>query len=161
MRKFTIAALFTVAAGTMAYTAMADHHRGGAGHPGAMLEKVDANQDGNISKDEMAAHRAEKFFGADTDGDNLVSATEFAAFAEAERLRKQEQRQARRFARLDTDGDGLVSAEEHASAADKRMDRMFDRIDSDDDGVITEAEREAAKEKMQERRGKRGKGRRG
>jgi len=158
MRKFTIAALLTLGIGGMAYTAMADHHRGG---PGPMLEKVDANQDGNISKDEIAAHRAEKFMSADTNGDNLVSAAEFEAFAEAERARKKEQRQAKRFARLDTDGDGLVSAEEHASAADKRMDRMFDRIDADGDGVITEAEREAAKAKMGERRGKRGKGRRG
>lgn len=158
MKKLTIAALITLGLGSVAYTAMADNHRGG---PPPMLEEIDLNQDGNISKDEVSAHRAERFTNADANGDNLVTAEEFEAFAEAERARKQEQRRAKRFARMDADGDGFITAAEHEAAADKRMDRMFDRIDTDGDGVITETEREAAKEMMKERRGKRGKGRRG
>lgn len=158
MKKLTIAALITLGLGGVTYTAMADNHRGG---PVPKLEKVDLNQDGNISKDEVNAHRAERFTSADTNGDNLVTAEEFEAFAEAERARKQEERRTRRFAKLDADGDGFITAEEHSAAADKRMDRMFDRIDTDGDGVITEAEREAAKAKMKDRRGKRGQGRRG
>lgn len=157
MKKLTIAALIVVAVGSAAYTAMAQQQRG-LGE--SMVEAVDANQDGNISKDEMLAHRAEKFASADTNGDSLVTAEEFEAFAIAERERKAAERRARRFAKLDADGDGFVSAEEHA-AADKRMDRMFERVDTDGDGVITEAEREAAKEKMENRRGKRRSGRRG
>lgn len=157
MKKLTIAALVTVIVGSAAYTAMAQHQRGLGD---SMVEAVDANQDGNISKDEITAHRAEKFTSADSNGDNLITAEEFEAFAIAERERKQAERRARMFAKLDADGDGYVTAEEHA-AADKRMDRMFERVDTDGDGVITEAEREAAKEKMKNRRGKRGKGRRG
>ena len=121
MKKLTIAALVTVIVGSATYTAIAQQQRGLGD---SMVEAVDANQDGNISKEEMTAHRAEKFASADTNGDTLVT------------------------------------ADEHA-AADKRMDRLFDRVDTDGDGVITEAEREAAKEKMQNRRGKRGMGRRG
>ncbi len=155
MKKLTIAALVTLGLGGVTYTAIAQ--QGGPG-PHPRLEAVDANQDGNITKDEIAAHRADKFHSADTNGDNLVSADEFEAFAEAGRERKREERKAKRFAKLDANGDGMITAEEHASAADERMDRMFDRIDSDGDGVITEAEREAAKGKM---RGKRGFGRRG
>jgi Ca2+-binding EF-hand superfamily protein len=155
MKKLTIAALVTLGLGGVTYTAIAQ--QGGPG-PHPRLEAVDANQDGNITKDEIAAHRADKFLSADTNGDNLVSADEFEAFAEAERERKREERKAKRFAKLDANGDGMITAEEHASAADERMDRMFERIDSDGDGVITEAEREAAKGKM---RGKRGFGRRG
>ena len=158
MKKLTIAALITLGLGSVAYTAMADNHRGG---PAQMLEEVDINQDGNISKDEINAHRAERFTNADANGDNLVTADEMEAFAETERARRQEQRRAKRFARMDADGDGFITAEEHAAAGDKRMDRMFDRIDADGDGVITETEREAAKEMMKERRGKRGMGRRG
>ena len=155
MKKLTIAALITLGLGGLTYTAIAQ--QGGPGsHP--RLEAVDANQDGNITKDEIAAHRADKFQSADTNGDNLVTADEFEAFAEAERERKREERQAKRFAKLDANGDGVITAEEHAGVADERMDRMFDRIDTDGDGVITEAEREAAKGKM---RGKRGFGRRG
>jgi len=160
MKKITIAALITLGLAGATYTAMADNHRGGKGHGGQMLEQVDANQDGNISKEEVANHRAERFSSADTNGDNLISADEFEAFAIAERERKQAERRARRFAKMDVDGDGLISADEHA-AADKRMDRMFERVDKDGDGVITEAEREAAKAKRGERRGKRGMDRHG
>jgi len=157
MKKLTIAALATLAFGGVAYTAIA---QGDGGPSGKMLEQIDTNNDGNITKDEVSAHRAEHFVSADLNGDNFITADEFDAFAEAEQERRKEERRARMFAKLDADGDGYVSAEEHA-AADKRMDRMFDRIDTDNDGVITEAEREAAKEKMKERRGKRGWGRRG
>ncbi len=160
MKKLTIAALLTVGVAGFTYAAMADNHRG-PGHGGAMLEKVDANQDGNITKDELSAHRAERFLSADTNGDNLVSPEEFEAFSLAERERKQAERQAKRFERLDANGDGLITAEEHDAAAAERMERMFDRVDADGDGVVTEAEMEAAKEAMKERRGKRGWGRRG
>ena len=155
MKKLTIAALVTLGLGGLTYTAIAQE--GGPG-PHPRLEALDANQDGNITKDEIAAHRADRFLSADTNGDNLVSAEEFEAFAEAEHARKRAERQAKHFAKLDANGDGVITAEEHASAADKRMDRMFERVDTDGDGVITEAEREAAKGKM---RGKRGFGRRG
>ncbi|MEM9054821.1 MAG: hypothetical protein AAGB16_05800, partial [Pseudomonadota bacterium] len=147
----------TLGLGTAVFTATADQH-GDRG--GKMLEKVDVNQDGNITQDEITAHRAERFLSADTNGDNLVSAEEFEAFAEIERERRHAERRQKHFARLDANSDGVITAEEHASAADQRMDRMFERVDTDGDGVITEAEREAAKEKMRERRGKRGFGRR-
>lgn len=159
MKKVTIAALITICVGSVAYTAMAQNHRGGPAP--MMLETLDANQDGSISKDEVNAHRADRFASADMNGDGLVTADEFEAFAQAERAQKQEERRARRFAKLDADGDGFVTAEEHAAAGDERMERMFNRIDTDGDGVISESEREAAKERMKERRGKRGKGRRG
>lgn len=158
MKKLTIAALVTVVIAGATYTAMAQHHRGG---PGQMLEQVDANADGAVTKAEIDAHRASKFASADTNGDNLVSAAEFEAFSIAERERKQAERRAKRFAKLDANGDGMITADEHAAADDKRVDRLFERMDTDGDGVITEAERDAAKEAMKERRGKRGMGRRG
>ena len=158
MKKLTLAALITLGLGGVTYTAIAQN---GPGPRGPALETLDLNQDGNVSKDEMSEHRAGKFMRADTTGDNLVSAEEFAAFSEAERERKRLERQAKRFEKLDTNGDGMVTAEEHASIADERMDRMIARLDADGDGLITEAEREAAKENMRERRGKRGFGGRG
>lgn len=160
MKKLTIAALITFGLGGVTYTALAQEHDGPPPR-GPNLEAVDTNQDGNITRDEMAAHGANRFMSADTNGDNLVSSDEFAAFIEAERERRHEELQARRFAKLDSNGDGVVSADEHASAAEARMDRMFERIDTDGDGVITEAEREAAKDHMRERRAARRFGRRG
>ncbi len=161
MKKLTLAALITLGLGGATYTALAQGGPGGPGPRGPAMEELDLNQDGNISKDEISQHRADKFISADTNGDNLVSAEEFAAFSEMERERKRIERQNRRFEKLDANGDGVVTAEEHASVADARMDKMFARIDTDGDGLITEAEREAAKEKMRERRGKRGYGRNG
>lgn len=159
MKKLTIAALITLGLGGLTYTAIAQGHEGAPHRPN--LEAVDTDQDGNITRDEMAAHRANRFASADANGDGQVSATEFEAFAEAERERRFQERQSRRFAKLDTNSDGVVSLAEHEAHAEARMDRMFERVDTDGDGVITEAEREAAKEKMRERRGKRGFGRRG
>lgn len=153
MKKITLAALITLGLGGVAFTAVAQH---GHGPRGPALEELDLNQDGNISKDEISAHRATKFADADANGDGVVSAEEFSAFAEAEQEQKRAKRQAKRFAKLDTNGDGVISSEEHAAMADKRMDRMFSRIDKDGDGVISEAELEVAKEKMREHRGKRG-----
>ena len=158
MKKLTIAALITLGLGGVTYAAMAQQNRGA---PPPNIEKMDTNADGAISKDEIDANRAERFYEADVNGDNLVSPEEFATFSEAERERRMQERQERRFSRLDSDGDGLITAEEHAAAADERVDRMFARMDTDSDGVISEAEREAAREMMSERRGKRGKGRRG
>lgn len=158
MKKLTIAALVTVVIAGATYTAMAQHHRGG---PRQMLEQVDANADGAVTKAEIEAHRTDKFASADTNGDNLVSAAEFEEFSIAERERKQAERRAKRFAKLDANGDGMITADEHAAADDKRVDRLFERMDADGDGVITEAERDAAKEAMKERRGKRGMGRHG
>ena len=158
MKKLTLAALITLGLGGATYTAIA---QGGPGPRGPAIETLDLNEDGSVSKDEIAEHRANKFASADANGDNLLSADEFAEFAEAERERKRAERQTKRFEKLDADGDGVVTAEEHASVDDGRMDRMFDRLDADGDGLITEAEREAAKEKMRDRRGKRGFERRG
>jgi Ca2+-binding EF-hand superfamily protein len=154
MKKLTIAALVSVVIAGATYTAVAQHHRGG---PGQMLEQVDANADGAITKSEIDAHRAEKFASADTNGDNLVSASEFEAFMLAERERRQAERREKRFAKLDANGDGMISAEEHSAADDARVEKMFERLDTDGDGVISEAEREA----MKDRRGKRGMGRHG
>ena len=57
MKKLTIAALLTVSLAGFTYAAMADNHRGTGG---AMLEEVDTNLDGNITKDALSAHRAER-----------------------------------------------------------------------------------------------------
>ncbi len=154
MKKITLAALVTLGLGAATLTALAqDGHRGLRAE--MQLEKIDLNGDGNITREEIEAGKAERFASADIDGSGAITFDEFNAFAEAEKARREAERRQRTFERLDANGDGQVSAEEHAAMKPARMERMFDRIDTDDDGVITEAEREAAHEKMKERGKKR------
>jgi Ca2+-binding EF-hand superfamily protein len=139
--------------GAIAFTASAQLRGPGMRMPA--LEEVDTNSDGNISKTELEAHKANRFAAADTSGDGLVSFEEFEAHALAEKAKREAQRRERRFARLDANGDGYVSAEEHAAADDERMARRFERVDTNGDGMISAEEREAAKAKRKERRMKR------
>lgn len=119
---------------------------------GPALERVDANGDGNITIAELEAQKTERFSSADTNGDNLMSFDEFEAQIEADKDRREAERNQRRFERLDANSDGFVTAEEHAAAGDERMQRRFDRVDTNGDGMISSEEREAAKATMKDRR---------
>lgn len=136
---------------TGGFVAFADHH-GGPGEHSSRLEAVDTDGDGNVTRAEIDAQRAEKFSQADANGDGSVSFSEMESFREAERARRKAEAAQRRFEKMDADGDGAIGPDEFGSRADK----MFDKIDADGDGVITEQERSAAKDKMREHRGKRG-----
>ncbi len=148
--KFAIIAggLMTMTGGLVAF---ADHHRG-SGHHQSRLEAVDTNGDGNVTRAELDAQRAEKFAQADANGDGAVSFAEMEAFRETERARRQADRAQRRFEMMDADGDGAIGPDEFGG----RAERMFDRVDTDGDGVITEDERSVAKDRMRQHRGKRG-----
>lgn len=78
------------------------------------FDKLDANKDGFISKDEMKAaheaHRGERGARPDTDRDGNISK------AEAERFPKLKEN----FSKIDTNGDGVLSKEEMKAAHDKK-----------------------------------------
>lgn len=147
MKKVTLAAILasTATLGVAGYAA-ADHHRGHG--KGQMIEKLDTDGDGQITKAEVEALKAEKFAEADANGDGGLSLDELEAFHEAERERRMEARRQRHFERADENGDGVISMDEF----DNRRGGMFERVDADGDDIITEEEIEAMKEK----RGKRG-----
>ena len=87
------------------------------------FSEVDANGDGSVTREEMAAFRENRstarFTSADTDGDGLLSATELSAMAEA----RTENRTARMIERLDSDADGMLSMDEMEAGMDKRGGR--------------------------------------
>lgn len=146
MKKLALAAILagTTTIGIAGY-AVADNHRGGKGH---MIEKMDTDGDGNITKAEVDALKASRFAEADANGDGGLTMAELDAFHEAERARRMAERKQRMFERSDKDGNGAISVDEFEA----RGGSMFDRLDSNDDDVISADEIEA----MKEHRGKRG-----
>jgi Ca2+-binding EF-hand superfamily protein len=110
-----------------------DHGRGD-GHGGRshdrMLEKLDTDKDGAVSKAEFEAKRNADFTAADTNKDGNVSAAELSAFHEKKMAERKAEREKRMYDRLDANKDGKVTKGEFEGAG------MFDRMDTNKDGKI-------------------------
>ncbi len=106
------------------------------------FQELDANNDGQITQEEMQAHRNQRFTQADADGDGQLSVEEMQAAAQ----KKANDRVTKMFERQDANQDGFLSDDELPKP--RRADRMFDRIDADDSGGISEQEFADAKDRM-------------
>jgi hypothetical protein len=147
-----VLALLGVALGT---TAFAERGMGGGEGRGAMMldqfDAIDADKDGKITQEEIAAHRAAEFAAADTNADGALSAEELQAHMLQQMMSRQS---ARMINNLDDDGDGSLSVEEMGEGP---VADHFARIDTDNDGAISKEEAEELAMHM----GERGKHRRG
>ena len=110
---------------------------------------LDANKDGKVTQDEIAAAREARVQALDTDKDGFLSPEELTA-AEMQAAGERAQR---RISAQDSDGDGKLSLAE--AEAPMMRGNMFARIDTDGDGAISEAEFQTAQAKFMERRGHR------
>ncbi|MDT8854098.1 EF-hand domain-containing protein [Paracoccaceae bacterium Fryx2] len=129
---------------------------GPADGPMPMLnfEMLDADKDGKITPAELNAERAARVAKADANGDGKMSVEELAAM-ELERMTAMATARAQGMvARMDSDGDGLLSAAELAAGPSRTP--IFAHVDTDGDGAISQAEADAMKARMQDRMGKRG-----
>lgn len=106
-----------------------------------MFERMDADGDGAITREELAAARSERFAAMDADGDGAVTAQELANYR---MLRRAE----RRIRRLDENGDGVLQLDELPGG-----ERRFERFDLDGNGVVTRAEAELVRDLRGARRG--------
>ncbi|SHH60834.1 EF-hand domain-containing protein [Cognatishimia maritima] len=118
------------------------HHRANV-----TFEQLDANGDGQVTKEEMAAHATAHFGEVDTDGDGKLSAEELTAATEANRAK----RIAKMIERHDENGDGMLDQAEMMPKGD-RAERMFARLDANEDGMIS-AEEFAKMERHGHRKG--------
>jgi EF hand len=125
--------------------------------PLVRFDVLDADKDGKVTLAEIEADRAAKVKAADANSDGLMSADELAAMQIAEMTERAKAHASEMVTRLDSDKDGLLSAAELATRPDPAQ--MFDRIDTDDDGAISRDEATAAADKMAE--GHKGRGHRG
>lgn len=141
MKKYTFAA---IAAGSAAMItagfALAEPPHGDGGW---LIEKLDTNGDGSITKAEVEAAKAAKFAAADANGDGGLTMAEMEAFREAERARMMEAMKTRMFNENDANGDGVISIDEF----DSRGMPLFDHVDANDDGILTAEEMTAMREK--------------
>lgn len=112
---------------------------------GAMMAGLDADQSGDISAEEAAAHAEAMFALMDVNADGALEAGEFGAgrmgmmnpWGMAPAM---QERHAARFAAKDGDGDGKVTMAEFL-AAEKSQ---YDSADRDGDGKVTPWELRAA-----------------
>ena len=102
-----------------------------------MLDRLDANHDGQITKEESAAARERMFKRLDKNGDGAVDEAEMETARQMikDRAASAEARLSGQWRRMDKDGDGKVSSVEFQSRA-----MLFDLADRNGDGTITENE---------------------
>ncbi|WP_168199218.1 EF-hand domain-containing protein [Pseudorhodobacter turbinis] len=151
----TILSAVTMAAlivGGFSTAAVADQRGDRQGPPMFDFAQADANADGKVTKDEIAAFHSAQIAAMDTDNDGNISEAEMIAAHEQRKAERQARGVKRMMERMDANDDGVVSLAEMAPPMD-RGDKMFDRVDTDGDGAISKAEADAAKEKMSKRKG--------
>lgn len=102
-----------------------------------MLDRLDADHDGKITREESAAAREGMFKRLDRNGDGSVDEAEVEQARQMikDRAVMMEKRLSTRWQRMDKDGDGKVSA---AEFQDRSV--LFDLADRNGDGTITENE---------------------
>lgn len=141
--KTLLTTLTTVALLSAATTTLA--------RPGGGLLRMDADGDGQISREEFqppAQHKERRgpFARADSNNDGVVTRAEVESVAT-----ERQQHMLAMFDSMDTDGNGSVTPQE-------AQDHMFSRLDANNDGFVTEEEARAMHAKRRERRGKWGEG---
>lgn len=110
------------------------HGRRGGGH-GHMLTSADANNDGNITREEFLARPTEMFERLDADDNGVISASE-----RPQRGERGERGDRPERVNPDTNGDGQLSQAEFTAMGAG----LFERFDANDDGSVTREEMVAA-----------------
>ena len=129
MKRFSMIAAGLLALALTAGTLAQDPTTQSPGreHRGGKLRKLDANNDGQITRDEWKG-KPKGFGRLDRNNDNIVSREEAAAARRAHGKRQ--------FKKMDANNDGQISRAEWQGDAE-----LFSRLDVNSDGVIAQEER--------------------
>jgi Ca2+-binding EF-hand superfamily protein len=110
-------------------------HHGRGGHRGMhSLTRADANNDGDITREEFLARPTQMFDRLDQNDDGVIAAAERPQ--RGERRADDQQRQRRERPNPDTNGDGTFSRAEFTAMGAG----MFERLDANNDGRVTQEE---------------------
>ncbi len=133
----------------------ANGYKDGRGGHGNSHSKLDTDGSKAISRSEAASHPrlAERFDAIDTNKDGQLTQDEMKAHRATSSDKDRAQNAEEVFKRLDADNSGGVSKAEAAQRP--RLAKHFDAIDANKDGQITREEAKAAHEKMKAKRGQR------
>jgi len=118
-------------------------HRGRRGHrggPGGGLQGADANNDGNITRDEFLARPIAMFERLDANRNGVIEASERPQRPERG-AQNAERRERPDRPNPDTDGNGTFSLAEYTAMGAG----MFERLDANSDGRVTQEEAQAAR----------------
>ena len=127
-----------IATGFAANAASGDDKQGGKmRHERPSFSALDTNNDGQLTREELAARSKAHFDKADANGDGMLSADEMKQAGS----KRAERRAKKMIKRHDANGDGMVSfAEMSSGEKEGRRAKMFDRIDADGNGSLSEEE---------------------
>jgi len=147
--KFLLALTIAGLAGSAAALAqegsggMGMERHGGPAYAGRLFNRLDANHDGVVTREEVTNAPMKRFDRLDANHDGKATAEEIDA-AIMKRLQKRVVKMRYRLlGRLDANGDGVVSREE---AQAKKM-ALFERADLNGDGKVDKAEAAALRHK--------------
>ncbi|CAN7670961.1 EF-hand domain-containing protein [Mesorhizobium sp. LjNodule214] len=113
-----------------------------------ILQRIDTNGDGLISKDEMKVAREHLFKKLDRNGDGVIDENEVESARQAikDRAEVAQARAGNRWRRMDTNGDGKVSEEEFTASMP-----LFEIADRNGDGKLSANEIATARKLVSDR----------
>jgi len=112
--------------------------------PDEAFEVLDADGNGELTRDEMSQHRAARFGAVDTDGDGALNLAELTAQAQA----RAESHARWMLDTFDANADGALSADEMPQP--RHEGRMFKKADLDGNGSLSAEEFTTARAQMRE-----------
>jgi hypothetical protein len=116
--------------------ALADHDGKGAScmHPGQKFTEADTNKDGSVDKAEAQAMHDKHFDKMDANHDGKLSKDEMAACKKDGMHNSHHEKGSMAFKNADKDNDGTLDKKEAKSLPN--VSKHFDEIDTDKDGTV-------------------------
>jgi Ca2+-binding EF-hand superfamily protein len=154
MNRNLVLAAAVLALGTVPlFAAEGDAPADRGAREGEMFKRLDTNNDGVLTKDELEARGAQRvaqsFDKLDRDKDGMVTQEEMKE-ARTTRMAAMKEHAEERFKTADKNGDGSLSKEE-ATAGMPRLAQRFDALDQNKDGQLSPDELRAAAQGRQHR----------